>query len=223
MKRRLFAPLAALALAGPAQADGPVAYRGYQAPAYSVVRTLGAVEIRDYPAMTVAEVRIEGGRSRAVGRGFRILAGYIFGANAGGEKIAMTTPVEQAPVAAGDDATVWAIRFVMPRGASPDSLPAPEDPAIRLIVAEPGRQAVLRFSGLATPGTVAARSTPPGSRRPGRSRHSSTTTRSPCPGGGATRWRCRSTDGTGARAKSSDEDFAPGGFSYENPAPARRP
>jgi hypothetical protein len=158
VKRLLFAPLAAIGLAAPSAADGPAAYRGYEAPAYSVVRTLGAVEIRDYPAMTLAEVRIEGGRSRAVGRGFRILAGYIFGANAGGEKIAMTTPVEQAPVAAGDDATVWAIRFVMPRGASPDSLPAPEDPAIRLIVAEPGRQAVLRFSGLATPGTVAAQS-----------------------------------------------------------------
>ena len=159
MKRFLLAPLAALALAGPARADGPVEYRGYQAPAYRVVQSLGDVEIRDYPAMTVAEVQIDGSRNRAVGRGFRVLADYIFGDNAGDEKIAMTTPVEQAPVGPGtDDGTVWAIRFVMPRGTTPDSLPAPDDPAVRLRVTEPGRQAVLRFSGLATPDAVAERS-----------------------------------------------------------------
>lgn len=154
----LLGSLAALGLATPAHADGPVEYRGYEAPAYNLVETLGDVEIRDYPALTVAEVRVEGSRNRAAGRGFRLLADYIFGENDRGEKIAMTTPVEQEPMveAPGQDApTVWAIRFVMPRGETPETLPAPDNPAIRLIRTEPGRQAVRRFSGLATGGAVA--------------------------------------------------------------------
>jgi hypothetical protein len=151
---RMITTLASFLAAAPALADGPVEYRGYEAPAYSVVDTLGPIEIRDYPALTVAEVTVRGGFTRAAGRGFRTLADYIFGANAGAEKIAMTVPVEQSPAGEG----MWTIRFVAPRGETPASLPAPESPAIRLVRTEPGRQAALRFSGLASAGVVRERS-----------------------------------------------------------------
>ncbi len=47
-------------------------------PAYSVVRSFGEVEIRDYPAMIVAEVEVFGERKQAINSGFRLIADYIF-------------------------------------------------------------------------------------------------------------------------------------------------
>jgi hypothetical protein len=129
-----------------AAADSLEMYRGYEAPAYLVIDRIGDVEIRDYPAMLVAEVQIRGGFGTAIGRGFRILADYIFGDNATGETIAMTVPVEQMPLA--DD--IWSVRFVLPRDASLDALPGPENAAIRLIESPAERLAVLRFSGIVT-------------------------------------------------------------------------
>lgn len=139
-----------------------------ETPPYQVVLHKGAFELRDYPALVVAEVTVQGDQKDAARSGFRLLAGYIFGANTrrqrvamtapvtqqpASEKIAMTAPVEQTPQAPG----TWVVRFIMPRQWSLHTLPVPDDPRVHLRETAPARFAVLRFSGRARPDAVRAR------------------------------------------------------------------
>jgi SOUL heme-binding protein len=136
-------------------------------PPYGVVRHEGSFEIRDYPALALAEVTAPGDRNSAAYSGFRKLAGYIFGRNARKQSIEMTAPVIEARAGAGmttadptgssAGAQGWVIRFVMPRELSVDALPKPDDQAITLREAPPARVAVVRFSGLAGDDAVAAK------------------------------------------------------------------
>ena len=133
-------------------------------PAFRSVLQAGPFEIRDYPALVVAEVTVPGGQREAANRGFRLLAKYIFGGNARGQGIAMTAPVAQSRV---DDGVVrdgvvrpgatggWIVRFTMPSGFALETLPAPNDPQVRLTRLPAERMAVRRFSGLAFEGDVA--------------------------------------------------------------------
>ena len=102
-------------------------------PAFKRVLHDGAFEIRDYPALTVAEVTVPGTQNEAISRGFRVLAGYIFGANHTRQTIAMTAPVAQAPVsetiamtapvAQTQAAGQWVVRFTMPHQYTLATLP----------------------------------------------------------------------------------------------------
>lgn len=130
-------------LAGMAGAEG-MTRKGYEMPPYRVEATDGAREIRSYGARIVAEVTVRGERRAAVNTGFRLLAGYIFGANAGGEKIAMTVPVDQADQGGG----LWTVRFTMPSAFTAETLPAPDDPRIALVPLPPARMVVEGFSGI---------------------------------------------------------------------------
>lgn len=116
-----------------------------ETPAYTVAERDGAVELRDYPALTVAEVVTRGSRDAAVRAGFGPLARYIFAREREGEKIAMTAPVTQAPLAEG--AREWRIRFVMPARYALEDLPRPAGSDISLVETEPARMAAIRFSG----------------------------------------------------------------------------
>ena len=129
------------------EAGAEATHKGYEMPPYRVDWAEGAREIRGYGPHLLAEVRVSGGRSRAIQAGFRVLAGYIFGGNATGEKIAMTVPVAQTP--AGES---WVVSFMMPARYTTETLPAPRNEAIRFVNAGPSRQVVERFSGL--PGTA---------------------------------------------------------------------
>lgn len=120
-------------------------YRGYETPPYTVEASQGDVELRSYGPHLVAEVTVSGDRRGAINRGFQILAGYIFGGNERGEKVAMTVPVTQAPA---DGA--WVIRFMMPSAFTAETLPRARNDAIRFVEAEPERQIVLTFSGRGT-------------------------------------------------------------------------
>ena len=69
--------------------------RNVETASYQVVESDGDIEIRDYPALVVAEVTRTGSRDQAVRSGFGPLARYIFAKERAGEKIAMTAPVTQ--------------------------------------------------------------------------------------------------------------------------------
>ncbi len=118
-------------------------YNGYETPSYRVVREEAGVQLREYEPHLVAEVTVRGSRDRAVNRGFRELAGYIFGENVSGQKVAMTSPVTQ--IAASEGA--WTIRFMMPTAYAKSTLPAPNSQAIRFVETEAVRHVVLKFSG----------------------------------------------------------------------------
>ncbi len=136
-------------------------------PAFRSVVQDGVFEIRDYPALVVAEVTATGEQKEAASKGFRLLAAYIFGGNRRKQGIAMTAPVTQevageriamtAPVIQTQMARDWVVRFTMPSGHSLETLPEPSDARVRLRVTPPARFAINRFSGLARPHDVAAK------------------------------------------------------------------
>ncbi|WP_371876898.1 heme-binding protein [Phenylobacterium sp. LH3H17] len=136
-------------------------------PAFKAVLREGAFEVRDYPALVVAEVTVSGDQKEAAGKGFRLLAGYIFGGNKRRQSIAMTAPVAQAPtsekiamtapVTQTQSSGEWVVRFTMPRAYSIETLPEPNDPKVHLRMVPPVRFAVLKFSGLARKDDVAAK------------------------------------------------------------------
>jgi hypothetical protein len=64
-----------------------------ESPSYTVESKDGDVEIRIYPGYVLAQVDVETDYDRAIGKGFSILANYIFGGNKKRSKIPMTAPV----------------------------------------------------------------------------------------------------------------------------------
>jgi len=128
-------------------------------PQYQATLQQGRFEVRDYPALIAAQVKVTGERGEAISAGFRLLANYIFGGNERSQSIAMTAPVVQmpsndhtitlsSPVTQSEDNNAWLIRFMMPRSYSLDTLPKPNDQRVHLVTLPPSRFAVVRFSGL---------------------------------------------------------------------------
>jgi DNA gyrase inhibitor GyrI len=159
--------VAGAALAGAALIGGAfyvLQERRTEEPDYRTLRTDGDFQIRDYPALTVAETLVNGPRKAALGEGFRIIADYIFAKSRPGEKIEMTVPVTQDagdPMASDpplfDDELegAWRTRFVMPAGRTSEDLPEP--PAeIDLVDLPPRKVAVVSFAGRANDRMLAA-------------------------------------------------------------------
>jgi hypothetical protein len=128
-------------------------------PPYTLVRADGDFEIRNYAPMVVAEVVVASTSRSPANDGFRPLANYIFGDNSPGAKIAMTAPVAvergtkiamTAPVERERGDAGWVVRFIMPAGSHLETMPTPNDPAVRLRAQPARRLAVVRFSGMAT-------------------------------------------------------------------------
>lgn len=134
-------------------------------PKYNVIETSGDYELRTYAPMVVAETLVEGSLDDASSAGFKRIADYIFGNNTsrigGSEKISMTAPVTMAPKAKSEKISMtapvtmqqkegqWRMYFVMPSQYSLDTLPTPNNPAVKLRELPANRVAVIRFSGLA--------------------------------------------------------------------------
>lgn len=129
----------------------------YEEPRYTIVERLDrGVELRAYEPRVAVETDAKGQQDgEAFGRLFR----YITGANAGGDRIAMTAPVETGgetggrmiamtvPVEQGSGGTM---RFYLPRKVAEAGPPAPTEPGVRIVRIPPERLAVLRFSGSAS-------------------------------------------------------------------------
>jgi effector-binding domain-containing protein len=127
-------------------------------PKYKVSERSGNIDIRDYAPMIVAEVEVKGERSEAIGKGFRIIADYIFGNNTAAQKVPMTAPVTQqgsekiamtAPVTQQGGGGTWRVRFIMATKYTMETLPKPNNPAIEVKEIPGKRFAVIRFSGMA--------------------------------------------------------------------------
>ena len=158
--------LLTLALALPAMA--------IEEPAFDVVYSEGAYQIRRYTNTLVAEVFVDGDMDDASNQGFRLIADFIFGNNqastAKSEKIAMTAPVIVAPVSADTakpssekiamtapvtvekvdgmpSANRWRVQFVMPRSYTLQTLPLPKNPRVQIREVPGKTYAVLTYSG----------------------------------------------------------------------------
>ena len=147
-------------------------------PKFELISQDGSFEIRRYAPAIIAETLVGGEMDAASGRGFRLIADYIFGNNtvpgtalektsekiamtapvvmepvASSAKIAMTAPVTTEPVDAGTDlssATQWRIHFVMPSAYTLSALPKPNNPAVTVKQLPARTFAVLTYSGLNT-------------------------------------------------------------------------
>ena len=149
--------------------------KSVERPAYKVVTSDRNFEIRDYPALVVAEIERQGQRRAAVSAGFGPLAAYIFAKNRQGDgiamtapvtqsaeqKIAMTAPVTQSPSAGQPDedgsGKRWTIRFIMPSKYALADLPKPAQSDVVLRELPARRVAAIQFSGVATDKLLAAR------------------------------------------------------------------
>lgn len=146
---RLSAALALFALTTPSMA--------IEEPAYAVVERDEGFELRDYPAVLVAETEVDASFERAGNAAFGRLSRYISGANVGQVEIAMTAPVTQqsagekiemtAPVTQQAAGSVQRVAFVVPARFTPSTVPQPTDE--RVVIREwPARRvAVLRYGG----------------------------------------------------------------------------
>jgi effector-binding domain-containing protein len=126
-------------------------------PKYTVVKTDGKIEIREYQSYIVAEVFIPGSEmNEASNAGFRKLFKYISGNNKSSTDIAMTAPVTTtrsekiemtAPVTTQQTADGYTIAFVLPEEFTLATAPVPADSTIHLREIPVRRTAVIRFSG----------------------------------------------------------------------------
>ncbi len=140
---------------------------GTEEPAFTVEREVDGVQIRRYPPRIAAQTAVDADEESARNQGFRVLARYIFGANSGSDKIAMTAPVAQqpsekiamtAPVATQRTPSgEWVIRFFMPSKYTLETLPTPNDDRVQLVEVPAETVAVLRFTGSIDPDAVDAR------------------------------------------------------------------
>jgi hypothetical protein len=92
---------------------------------YQVLKSYGNVEIRKYEPAIFSSVMLGKNSYREIsGKGFGILAGYIFGGNEKKENISMTSPVTME---LGDSTKM---KFMVPKGYTMNSLPEPNDKRI---------------------------------------------------------------------------------------------
>lgn len=114
-----------------------------ETPDYEVLRVLGRkAEIRRYPELILAQTEMNAASyNENSSMGFRRVAGYIFGGNVEGEKIAMTSPVVM------EMGTQTQMAFVMPKQYKIEDLPQPNSQQVQLTKKEARTLAVLRFGG----------------------------------------------------------------------------
>jgi SOUL heme-binding protein len=125
-------------------------------PDHATVVDDGEFEIRDYPPLLVAETVVTGATDRktATGRGFEVLADYIFAKSRDGKKIAMTAPV--LAERAAEDSAQWTVRFVMPASYTRETLP-PATAGVTIVDVPARRVAAVRFAGTADDAALEAK------------------------------------------------------------------
>ncbi|KAK9822836.1 hypothetical protein WJX81_000491 [Elliptochloris bilobata] len=117
---------------------------GLETPPHMVLRKRKDYEVRRYEPFLVAEAALGGADPAGDGGdAFRTLAGYLFGENAAGERMAMTAPVISS--------TSGVMQFFMGGGRQAADVPAPTAGSVRVREMSGGLFAIAAFSGHADP------------------------------------------------------------------------
>ncbi|TVQ17202.1 MAG: heme-binding protein [Bacteroidetes bacterium] len=113
---------------------------------YTPVQQFPGFEVRYYPEAILASVYSSAKSYRELtSPGFNTLAGYIFGGNDAGKKIAMTAPVHMDIHESGSR-----MSFVIPSGYEMEDLPIPDNAAVKIERSQPGYVAAITFGGYAS-------------------------------------------------------------------------
>ena len=149
----------------------PMNVMAAEEPKYELIEKSGEFELRQYQPMLIAEVLVDGDMDQASGKGFRLIADYIFGNNitetGSSKKIKMTAPVTIEPRSEEISMTIpvslknisgrWQVSFVMPSKYTIDTIPLPNNKQIMLRKVPARKVAVLEFSGFANEKNTANR------------------------------------------------------------------
>lgn len=117
---------------------------------FTVLRTYGDFEVREYKPCVIAEVKVLAQYSIATSSAFGSLFRYISKGNQASEKIAMTAPVIAAQREESSAANEWFVSFVMPAGSNRGQLPDPNDSNVHLRELPAETCVALSFRGKAT-------------------------------------------------------------------------
>lgn len=109
----------------------------YESAPYQVLRRDGKIELREYPALAVAETPMRGDNDS-----FMRLFRFISGQNAAQQKISMTTPVFFSGYTTNE-----MMAFVLPKKLAADQAPKPNEAKVSIREVTGGKFAVLRFRG----------------------------------------------------------------------------
>jgi hypothetical protein len=127
-------------------------------PSYRVLEQDGPYELREYAPHLVAETSVQADFERAGNAAFQRLFRYISGDNTTRQKIAMTAPVTQsrptgekiamtAPVTQVASDEGYLVAFVVPAKYTPDTVPQPNDPTVRIRQIPAQQVAAWRYTG----------------------------------------------------------------------------
>ncbi|MFM2374082.1 MAG: hypothetical protein RLZZ234_77 [Candidatus Parcubacteria bacterium] len=144
--------------------------RTIEEPAYTVLEKKDGYEIREYAPYILAKATVTGSYDEATGKGFRIIADYIFGNNTKKESIAMTTPVLESGAASSEKIAMTTpvleavgennertIAFVLPSAYTLETLPAPNNTAVTFEAVPARKVAALAFTWYPTESRMEAK------------------------------------------------------------------
>ena len=120
-----------------------LSFADYEKPDYKILQKKENIEIREYPSIIVAEVKMKDNKKATRNEGFRKLFQYITGANEQNQEIKMTVPVFQAQT----DSSEWSMSFIIPKKWKWDKVPQPANDDINIKQLESQKMAVIRFHG----------------------------------------------------------------------------
>jgi hypothetical protein len=116
---------------------------------YKIVKNFSKFEIRNYEAILFTSIKLTANNYKeASGKGFSILAGYIFGGNETNEKIAMTSPVSMS---LEDTMTMM---FMVPKKFRKEDLPKPNQSNIEFREEPSKTMAAITFGGWANSNNI---------------------------------------------------------------------
>ncbi len=119
----------------------------YESAEYTVLKSDGAFELREYPDLMMATTNMKfqnQGGDGSFGRLFQ----YISGSNEEKQKVAMTTPVFMEPETQDSQGQMG---FVIPKKVASGNIPQPANGKVELTKRLGGQFAVIRFSGRLNP------------------------------------------------------------------------
>lgn len=136
--------IAVLVLFAASQLWAQTQVKGIETYPYRVIKTCEGFEVRTYERANFIYVTMDE-RTYAEGssKGFRTLAGYIFGGNDREQKIAMTSPVVM------EMDSNMTMKFLVPAQYTMDDLPKPTNAEVRFTTEQERTMAAITFGGFA--------------------------------------------------------------------------
>ncbi len=118
---------------------------------YTVINTYDDFEVRQYEQANFIYATMDAkSYKESSSQGFNILAGYIFGGNESGQKIAMTSPVVM------DMDEEITMKFLVPAQYDMEEMPKPDNVEVKFATEKERKMAAITFSGFANDDQIAS-------------------------------------------------------------------